>query len=123
MTTSCVPDITAWAAKWIDCCEEPHCRSMVTAGTRLRQLRGEHRVAADMEGLLARLADAAHDHIVDRGRIDPGAVDQGVQHLRGQIDRVPVLQRAAALAPGGAHRIDDIGLGHSRSPYVRVNPA
>jgi len=33
ITTSCVPDMTAWAAKWIACCEEPHWRSIVTAGT------------------------------------------------------------------------------------------
>jgi hypothetical protein len=33
MTASCVPDMTACAANWTACCEEPHCRSMVTAGT------------------------------------------------------------------------------------------
>jgi hypothetical protein len=33
MTTSWVPLITAWAANWSACCEEPHCRSIVTAGT------------------------------------------------------------------------------------------
>ncbi len=32
-TPSWVPDITAWAANWIACCDEPHWRSMVTAGT------------------------------------------------------------------------------------------
>ena len=33
MTTSCVPLITAWAAKCTACCELPHWRSMVTPGT------------------------------------------------------------------------------------------
>ena len=33
ITTSCVPLITACAANWIACWDEPHCRSMVTAGT------------------------------------------------------------------------------------------
>ncbi|MGC3996306.1 MAG: hypothetical protein QM767_01715 [Anaeromyxobacter sp.] len=33
MTTSCVPDMTACAANWIACCDEPHWRSIVTAGT------------------------------------------------------------------------------------------
>ena len=33
MTTSIVPDMTAWAAKCTACCDEPHWRSMVTAGT------------------------------------------------------------------------------------------
>ena len=32
-TRSCVPDITAWAAKWTACWDDPHCRSMVTPGT------------------------------------------------------------------------------------------
>ncbi len=32
-TRSAVPDITAWAAKWTACCEEPHCRSTVVPGT------------------------------------------------------------------------------------------
>ena len=33
MTMSCVPDITACAAKCSACCELPHWRSIVTAGT------------------------------------------------------------------------------------------
>ena len=32
-TRSSVPDITACAAKCTACCDEPHCRSMVTPGT------------------------------------------------------------------------------------------
>jgi hypothetical protein len=35
MTTSWVPLITAWAANWTACCDEPHWRSMVTAGTEV----------------------------------------------------------------------------------------
>ncbi len=33
ITRSWVPLITAWAAKWMACWEEPHCRSMDTPGT------------------------------------------------------------------------------------------
>jgi hypothetical protein len=32
-TRSAVPLMTAWAAKCTLCCEEPHCRSIVTPGT------------------------------------------------------------------------------------------
>ena len=32
-TRSCVPDSTAWAAKWTACWDDPHCRSTVTPGT------------------------------------------------------------------------------------------
>ena len=33
ITMSCTPAMTAWAAKAAACCDEPHCRSMVVAGT------------------------------------------------------------------------------------------
>ena len=33
MTRSCVPDSTPCAAKCTACCDEPHCRSIVTPGT------------------------------------------------------------------------------------------
>mmetsp|Transcript_70067 Transcript_70067/g.194748 ORF Transcript_70067/g.194748 Transcript_70067/m.194748 type:complete len:412 (+) Transcript_70067:339-1574(+) len=33
ITTSCTPLITAWAAKWRDCWDEPHCRSTAHPGT------------------------------------------------------------------------------------------
>ena len=32
-TTSLTPAITAWAAKWMACWAEPHCRSTVVPGT------------------------------------------------------------------------------------------
>ena len=38
ITTSCVPLITACAANWMDCCDEPHWRSIVTAGTLVGRL-------------------------------------------------------------------------------------
>ncbi len=38
MTQSIVPDITACAAKCSACCDEPHCRSMVTPGTFIGSL-------------------------------------------------------------------------------------
>ena len=33
ITTSMAPDITAWAAKWMACCDEPHWRSIEVPGT------------------------------------------------------------------------------------------
>ena len=33
ITMSCVPDITAWIAKWIACWEDPHCLSTEVPGT------------------------------------------------------------------------------------------
>ena len=33
MTTSCIPLMTACTAKWMACCEDPHCRSTDVPGT------------------------------------------------------------------------------------------
>ena len=112
ITTSCVPDITACAANWIACCEEPHCRSMVTAGTLCGMLRGQHRIAPDMERLLARLGDAAHDHVVDRGGIDPRPLGDRIEADRGEIDGMDAGEAPAFAAPGGAAGGDDIGFWH-----------
>ena len=45
-TRSWVPDSTPWAAKWMACCDEPHCRSMVTPGTRSGSPADSHAVRA-----------------------------------------------------------------------------
>ena len=81
ITTSCVPDITACAAKCSACCDEPHCRSMVTAGTLSGSLEASTTLRPSAKALLAGLADAADDHVLDRRRIDAGALDERVQHL------------------------------------------
>jgi len=78
----------------------------------LRQLRGHDRVARDVVGLLTDLHHAAHDHVLDQSGIDPGAIDQLVQHLGGEIGRMPAGE-AAPLAPArGPRGGDDISLGH-----------
>ena len=43
ITTSCVPLITACAAKWIACCDEPHWRSTAVPGT-CSGMRREERI-------------------------------------------------------------------------------
>ena len=49
------PDWMRFAAKWIACCDEPHWRSTVVAGTSIGKPRGEHCLARDVHRLLARL--------------------------------------------------------------------
>ena len=44
-------------------------------GHRLGPAGGQHGVAADVERLLADLHDAAHDHVVDQGRVEVVALD------------------------------------------------
>ena len=73
---SAVPLITACAAKWTACCEEPHCRSTVTPGTVLGQARRQPAGPGDVAGLRPERVDAAEDHVVDGRRVDAGAREQ-----------------------------------------------
>src|SRR3546814_1784940 len=79
----------------------------------LGQARGEHRAAPDLKALLAALADAAHDDVFYRRRIDPRPRDDAIQHRARHVGRMPSGEPAAALAAGGAHRFNDIGFGHA----------
>src|SRR3546814_14774559 len=75
------------------------------------QARGGHRAAPDLKALLAALADAAHDDVFYRRRIDPRPRDDAIQHRARHVGRMPSGEPAAALAAGGAHRFNDIGFG------------
>ena len=85
---------------------------------RLGEAGGEHRVAADVRGLLADLHDAAHDHVLDQLGIELVALDERLQRLGGEIDGVPVAQLAVALAPSGADGVDDDGGAHGFVPLL-----
>ena len=65
-----------------------------------------------MKALLANLAHAADDDIVNARGIDPAAVNQSVEDLRTQVRGVPVLQRAAASSAGRPSRFDNVSLRH-----------
>ena len=78
----------------------------------------EHRVASDVERLLADLGDAAHDDVVDQRGVEVVAAGDGAERLGRQVDRVPVPQFPVALAPGGAHGVDDDRCWHCR-PFLR----
>ena len=85
-------------------------------GHAFRQLRGHHRVAGDVVGLLAGLHHAAHDDVFDLGGIDARAIDQRIQHGSGEIGRMPACETSPLAAARGACGGDDIGLGHVCSP-------
>jgi hypothetical protein len=77
------------------------------AGHGLRPAGGEDGAAGDVEGLLADLAHAAPDHIVDLARVgQAGPLGQRVQHMGRQVNRVHPGQGAVPLAhrrPNGRH--------------------
>ena len=80
--------MTPCAAKWAACWLEPHCRSIVVAGTDHRPSCREHALPADVKGLLADLGDAAGDDVVDPRRVHAGALGEGRQHGGEQLDGV-----------------------------------
>jgi len=118
MTMSWTPAMTAWAAKWAACCEEPHCRSMVVPTTDSGKPGGEGGIAADVEGLLTHLHDAAHDHVFDEGGIEVVAGDEGPEGFGGEVNRVPVLQLAVPATDGRPDGVDDDGGRHGAAPVV-----
>ena len=79
----------------------------------------QHRVAPDLHRLLAALADAAHDDIVDGLGIDPAALDHSIKRSCGKIDRMDAGEPPSAFAPGGADGFDDIGFWHCGSLRFR----
>ena len=90
---------------------------------RLGPSGGQHRVATDVERLLAHLHDAAGDDVVDERRVEVVARLEGLERLGGQVDGVPVAELAVALAAGGADGVDDHGGGHGGPPPFRRRAA
>ena len=64
-TSCCSPDMTPIAAKFTAWRPEPQKRFTVVPPTSLGPARVEHGVAREVRALLARLRDAADDHVVD----------------------------------------------------------
>src|SRR5207342_3402296 len=91
-------------------------------GNAVGQVGRHDHVAADVEALLADLANAADDHIFDHGGIDSALHDQCIEHGRAEIRWVPFAQRPAAPPARGAQRLDYIGFGHQLPP-VSVDQA
>jgi hypothetical protein len=85
-------------------------------GHAFRQLRSQDGVARHIGGLLADLHDAAHDHIVDQGRIGARAIDQAVDDLAGEVGRMDAGETASLAPASGARGGDDIGFGHGGPP-------
>ena len=61
----------------------------------LGEARGEHGVAGDVVALLADLADASADHVVDEPGVEVVADDERVEHAGEQVDRMHAGEDAA----------------------------
>ena len=109
------PAMTAWAAKWMACCAEPHWRSTVVPGTDSGKPGGQGGVAGDVHRLLPDGHGAAHDHVLHQGGVQVVAGQQGGQGLGGQVGGVPSREAAPTAAHRGADGVDDHGVGHKEA--------
>ena len=108
--------MTPWAPKWRACWEEPHCRSMVVAGT-------DSGKPAASTALRAMLRDCSPTCMTQP--MITSSTRAGSRSLRStrafrvserQVGGVPVAELPVPLAPRGADCIDDDGVGHDGSP-------
>src|SRR5712691_5582660 len=74
---------------------------------RDREARGEPRIARDVQRLLAGLAHAAEDHVLDLLRFDARAIDDLFQHERAEDDGMDLLELAVAATNRRSHGLDD----------------
>ncbi len=72
-----------------------------------RKARDEGGVPGNVQPLLAHLIHAAHDDVLDLGRVDLGPLDQGLEGVGEQVIRPDRGELPVALAHGGADRPDD----------------
>jgi hypothetical protein len=82
------------------------------AGSRRRQAGQQDRHAGHVAVVLARLVGVAEVHVLDR----PGAgiaLDQRAHHVRGEVVRAHVRERAAVLAGRRADGVDDVRVAHA----------
>src|SRR5207248_4205758 len=80
---------------------------------RHREPRGEPRIASDVEALLAGLADAAEDHVVDLAGLDAGPSDHLFQDQGPEDDRMDVLELSVATTDRCTDGLDDDCFTHS----------
>jgi hypothetical protein len=104
---STTPEPTSDDARLVACWLEPHWVSTVVLATLSGRSSRQPGRTADVEGLLADLADAAGDDLADLGGIDPVAVDDRPLHAGEGLGGVKGGQSTVALPDRGAEGIDD----------------
>src|SRR5437868_39556 len=107
--------MTAWAAKCTACCAEPHWRSMVTPGHRLRKAGCERRSARDVTCLGTGVVETAEYDVIDCGGVHVVSTDDGLDDMRGHVGWMFVGESAVSLADGGADCVDDEGFRHTEN--------
>ena len=108
--------MTPWAAKWAACCDEPHWRSMVVAGTD----SGKPAASTALRPMFSAWAPTCMTQPMItssmRAGIEVVALDERLERLGGQVGGMPARELAVALAAGGADGVDDDCGGHGVDP-------
>ncbi len=111
-TTSLVPLMTAWAAKWTACCADPHWRSTVVPGTSSGRPAASQQVRAMSPAWGPMVSHAAEDHVLDGARVDVVAIDDGPKDVGADVGRMDARQASLLAADRRADGVDDVRFGH-----------
>ena len=66
----------------------------------------------DVTGLRTDAVDVAEHDVLDRGRVDAGALDERLDRVAAQVGGMDLRESATPPADRRADRFDDVGLGH-----------
>ena len=111
-TRSLVPLITAWAAKWTDCWDEPHWRSIVTPGTCWGRPAASQQVRAMSPAWEPIVSQQPKITSSTAPRSTLGPLHEALQDVGAEVGGVDAGEAAAALADRRADGVDDVCLGH-----------
>ena len=75
-----------------------------------REAGQQHGHPRDVAVVLAGLVGAAEDDVLDEGRVEAGAIDDGAQDGRGEVVGADGRERAAVAADRRPDGLDDPGL-------------
>ena len=106
--------IAVAALKFV-CIEEPHWRSTVVPATETGQPAVSGTLRPMFQRLLVHLRDAAPLDVLDRGRVDAVALDEGVDDLRGELVAANRGEGAVLAPDRAADGVDDQRVGHASS--------
>ena len=87
-----------------------------------KSLGSQNSIAPDLHGLLARLADATHDHILHRRRVKARALHDSIKGYRREIDRMHPRQTTPPFAAGRSNGLYNIRLWHNLFPNAVWRP-
>ena len=109
---STTPPATSECARFVACCDEPHCASTVVAATDVGMPAVSHAVRAMLNDCMPTWLTQPADDLADLGRVDARPLDDRLLHLGEQFGGVDGGQTAAPTTDRGPGGFDDHDLAH-----------